>query len=581
MSALLSAVLHAAGHAHTVLSAATPVPSPADVVSAAPVVTPIPDVTSPSPGASGITPTTTTPTTVNLPPLVLTLFVWSSLIGALVVFFMPERTELHRARLRAVGMTAGGLVFIIALFTTFGQISIPTPGGGFAGDATSGLLENRRWLADFPFIGNYHLDADGISLPLMMLSAIVFVGALALMWKRRERLRHHIAALLIAETGVNGALCARDLLLILFFFGMTVLGTYLLIREPARALESDPARERAATRYAAFSLVALGMFVIGALLAVTQAAAAPIDPTAAATFDLAAVANQAFPTATAISGFALMFMAFLILAGGFPFHRWLIAVAGDADAGTAAVVVGIVSRLGGYAMLRIAVLAFPNVATTYSTAIAALAVVTTLWGAFGALVETDMRRMIAYVSLAETGAVLLGIAAVNTVGAVGSVVVLVVGGFTSTLLMLLAGSIEERTKHRSVHRLGGLALQMPRLAAFWAVVSLSVIGTPLLAGFSGDLILFSGTFAQHRWATVVTMVGLTLAGAALFWNFQRIFLGPAHELFSRVKDGTALEYAYMSLPLTFLVLYGVLPGRIMQLIANGVGVVTGNGRLGG
>ncbi len=523
--------------------------------------------------------------TLNLPTIVLSIMVWAALLGALVILFMPERNKEDRDRIRTTALGASGLALLIAFFITAGQMMVPDPGGGFPGTGASGdngLAESHRWLQSFPFVSNYHLDIDGMSLPLLMVSCLLFVAVLLLAWKRDERIREHVMLLLILETGVNGALCARDYMLMLIFMGMQIVPLFLLIREPAGKALHDARREHAAVRYAVFGIGAFALFTVGTLLAVTQAVpgvpagGAPNSPS----FDMAAASGHNLAGPASIAGFCLMFAAFLIMSGGFPFHRWLIEAVGDADSGVAALLTGIVSRLGGYAILRIALVAFPAVATKYSTAIVALAVVTTLWGALGAVVESDLRRMVGYVALAQTGTMLLGVAGVNNLSVMGSVLILAVGGLTSGLLVLLSGSIEERTRQRSIHRLGGLALQMPHIAGLWILTSLAVTGVPLLAGFTADFILFTGSFPQHRLATVVVMSALLVTGTAMLWTAQRIFFGTPRDVFTRVKDAGGWEYAAMSPLVVLIVLYGVMPGRMMSVISNGVQAIISS-RLGG
>jgi NADH-quinone oxidoreductase subunit M len=178
--------------------------------------------------------------------------------------------------------------------------------------------------------------------------------------------------------------------------------------------------------------------------------------------------------------------------------------------------------------------------------------------------------MVAAVSITQMSLVLLAVAAPNTVSLDGAVLQLVAGGLSSALLLLLCGAIEGRTRSVPLDRLGGLAAQAPRLGAFWVFACLAALGAPLLAGFSAELMLFTGTFPIHPYATVFVMASTAVSTAALLWSAQRVFLGPVREEFARVRDASALELAYMWPLVVFLIAFGVLAGRVVPAIGTGL-----------
>ncbi len=178
--------------------------------------------------------------------------------------------------------------------------------------------------------------------------------------------------------------------------------------------------------------------------------------------------------------------------------------------------------------------------------------------------------MVAAVSIGQMSLVLLAVAAPNSISLDGAVLQLVAGGLSSALLLLLCGAIEGRTRSAPLDRLGGLAAQAPRLGGFWIFACLAALGAPLLAGFSAELMLFTGVFSVHPYATVFVMASTAVSTAALIWSAQRVFLGPAREEFARVRDTTALELGYLWPLVIFLVAFGLLAGRVVPVIGTGL-----------
>ena len=504
--------------------------------------------------------TPTTPTTatsgLQFPNILLALIVFISFIGFLVVMFLPDRTDEERGRVRTIGLAASGLQFFLAaIFGMLVQVGLAEGGG-----VSSANEENYNWTHSFSFTSTYHLAADGISLTLLVLCTLLFVCVFFHSWKVREHVRLYIALMLLLETSVNGVLCSGDYVLFLIFWGMQILPLYLMLR-----VFGGPARARAAGRYLAFSLTSLGLLAGAVILVVARAGQHTSDITG----DFHALLGP-----VQAAGFWLSFAAFAIAFGVFPVHRWRIDAQSEAAPGVAAVISSMVTTLGAYGMIRIGLGQFPGAAHQYSLVMVGLAVVGAVWGGLGALAQDDVRRFIGYSSLAQLSLVLLGIGAHTSVALEGAVLLLVAHGVAVTMLTLLSGSLEERTRTRSLRGYGGLVAQVPRLAGFWMFAVFTAIGVPLLAGFVAEFMLFSGAFPAHRIATAVVMASLAVTTGGLVWTAHRIFFGPVRETLSRVRDASTLELAYL-LPLVALVLlFGIRPGAVTPVLTNGVIQIT-------
>ncbi|MFN2581538.1 MAG: NuoM family protein, partial [Candidatus Dormibacteria bacterium] len=524
---------------------------------AAPPGNPLP--IQPQPGAPGTSPTspsTTTPGGIELPPILLTGIVFISLVAFFVVILLPERTDEQRGRVRSVGLFAGGLqLFLAVFFGLFIQIGLAEGGG-----VSTANEENRNWMSSFAFNSSYHLAADGISLVLLVLSTVLFFCVYFHSWRIRERVRLYIGLMLLLETAVNGVLCSADYVLFLIFWGMQIVPLYLLLR-----VWGGPARLRAANRYLAFALTSFGLFAVAAMLVIARAGQHSSDVSSDFQSLIGPVAG---------AGFFLTLAAFGIALGVFPVHRWLIDAQAEASPGVAAVLSGVVSKLGAYALMRIAIGQFPAAAHQYSLLITGLAVVGIAWGSLGALVQDDLRRFLGYINVAQVSLLLLAVGTQTSIALEGAVLLIVAQGFAMGMLSLMGGSLEERTRTRSIRALGGLVAQAPRLAAFWMFAVFTVIGIPLLAGFVGDFMLFVGSFPAHRVATVLALAGAVVVTGGLVWTAHRVFFGPAKDNFGRVRDIGTLELAYLVPLAVMIVLFGVRPGAVTPVITNGVIQIT-------
>ena len=564
MSAALEGLWSAAAavqHAPRLMAALQPlIAAVTPSVGASAVASPAPTVPFTLPPTAVATPATTPATTtpaatgLDLPSVLLSTVVFATTVAALIIVFLPERTAEQRSRVRSVALTAASVSLVLTLFTL-----LSATGLGVAATPDQLHEENATWISHFAFAIHYHLSADGVTLSLLVLSTLVFTSVLLASWKRQQRLRLYCGLLLVLETAVNGALCATDLVLFVMFFAMQAVPLYLLIR-----CFGGAGRERSAARAGVAVLSSAALLLTGFLLVIVHSGAHSSDLT-----DLATAATP-LGGAVATAGFWLVFTAFAIGFVIVPVHTWVLDVATTASSGVSALFAGVVVRLSGYGMIRFALGLFPGQAQRFGSALMVLAVLSAVWGALLTVAQGTLRRMVAAVSVGQMSMVLLAVAAPNTISLDGAVLQLVAGGLSSALLLLLCGAIEGRTRSAPLDRLGGLAAQAPRLGGFWIFACLAALGAPLLAGFSAELMLFTGVFAVHPYATVFVMASTAVSTAALIWSAQRVFLGPAREEFARVRDTTALELGYLWPLVVFLIAFGVLAGRVVPVIGTGL-----------
>lgn len=551
--------------AQPIIAAVTPLGTPA--ATSAPAATSVPAATSapaiaPPPALStpAATPSSTTSTApLDLPSVLLTTVVFATTLAALVIVFLPERTEEQRGRVRSIALAAAGAALLLTVITLLSAVQLGT-------GATPDQLheENRTWIGHFAFSIHYHLSADGVTLSLLTLSTVAFVSVVLASWKRQQRIRLYCVLVLLLETAVNGALCASDLALFAMFFAMQAVPIYLLIR-----CFGGPGRERVAARAGVAMLVSSALVLVGFLLVIVHSTAHSSD--------LADLGNAATLSGdVGVAAFWLVFTGFAIGFLAVPLHTWLLDAGAVASSGVSALLVGIVVRVCGYGVIRYVVGLFPAQTERFGTALLVIAILSAGWGVLLALAQRSLRRTVVAVSIAQMAFVLLAVASPSAISLEGAVLQLVAGGLSSALLLLACGAVEGRTRGAGFERLGGLAGQAPRLGGFWIFACLSALGAPLLAGFSAEVMLVTGAFSAHPYATVFVMASTAVTTATLLWSAQRVFLGPIREEYERVRDVTALELSYLWPLAVFLVAFGVLAGRIVPVIGTGLTRIVSN-----
>lgn len=519
-------------------------------LAAAPLLRVITATPIPNPGGT-TTPSSTAPA-LSFPSILYSSLIWGTLLFAIIALFMPDRTRDQRGRIQALAIAGSGLALFLsfwAIQTQANQAELGT-GGRLGGE----LVEQHRWLDSFPITADYHLDADGIALPLLVMTTVVFFCVALTGLRNDRRVRLFTVCLLIMETGLAGILLANDWVLFLLFWTLPVAPVYLLTRGWGQA------GGRAAGRFAITWLLSAGLLLVAACVITFQGGTHSFDMTKGA---------AQLPGAAANAGFWLCVVAFLLVMAVVPFHLPLLQIERHGGATLAAVTAAILPGVGAFGFLHVVVAQFPSMVSRYSLLFAVLAVAGALWAGVGALRSDDLRQLVAYLGAAQMAAVLLGSVAGTSVALVGVTLMLVARALVVSLLMLLASSIQDRTRTSRISQLGGLAWQAPRLAGFWIIAALTAAGAPLLAGFGADLLLFTGSFPSHRISAALVLAGVLLSVGALLWTGQRIFYGGIREAYSRVRDLGTLELTYLGLIVALIVIFGLFPNRFAGLISNG------------
>ena len=478
---------------------------------------------------------------------VLSLLVILPLLGAAALLLIPSsRSEMLRpvALLFTVGVAAAA-GWLVGVF----EIS----GGSEAGFQ---FVSHHEWISSLGI--SWHLGVDGISLFLVALTGLLFPLAIIALDPGSDPKSYYVW-LLVLEAGCLGAFLALDLLLFFVFFEIVLVPMYFLIGKWGH----ENARY-AAVKFFLYTMLGSAIMLAGIVSLVFLHSSATGGPV---TFDLVEIAtSQSLATATARWLFLSFALAFAVKVPLFPLHTWLPDAHTEAPTAGSVILAGVLLKLGTYGFLRFGLYLFPEAASYFAPLFLTLGVVGILYGAVVAAMQKDLKRLVAYSSVAHLGFIILGAFALNTQGLEGSVLQMVNHGLSTGALFFLVGFVYERRHTRQIAELSGLQRSVPLLAGVFMVVMLSSVGLPGLNGFVGEFLILLGAFEANRWWAVAATVGVILAAVYLLWAYQRVFHGKAEGENAKMFDLRWREWAAL-LPLVALIVFlGVYPRPALDRI---------------
>jgi len=523
-------------------------------------------------------------------------------IGAAAVALIPKRrAELHR--LVALLFATGTGAITVWLLAAFEQ-----PDNGFQFEV------KRAWISDFGI--SWHVGIDGISLFLVVLSGLLFPVAIIAVTPHHDP-KPYYAWLLILQGGCIGVFCALDLFLFFVMFEIVLVPMYFLIGGWGYA-----ERVYAALKFFIFTMLGSALMLVGivslaylhrdgvaadneaeaaalqeSVLQAQQeadASGAGIDADTQAAldqdlariddlrnppldFDLVEIAESQHVTDTSTGAspfdwsavrwiFLAFAVAFAVKVPLFPLHTWLPDAHTQAPTAGSVILAGVMLKLGTYGFVRFGLYLFPDASVYFAPALVTLGVVGIIYGAIVATMQRDLKRLVAYSSVAHLGFIVLGTFALTTQGIQGGVMQMVNHGISTGALFLLVGMIYDRRHTREIAALKGLQKSAPIMAGVFTLVMLSSIGLPGLNGFAGEFLILIGSFLTRRWFTVVAAAGVILAALYLLWAYQRVFHGEPDEENAGMPDMTWHEGLVMAPLLGLIVFLGVYPKPMLDRI---------------
>ena len=424
-----------------------------------------------------------------------------------------------------------------------------------SGEAGFQFESKHTWIEQWGI--GWHLGVDGISLFLVVLTGVLFPLVILGIDPHHDE-KPYMGWMLMLEAGVMGSFLSLDLFLFFLFFEIVLVPMYFLIG--GWGYEN---REYAATKFYLYTFLG-SAFMMVALIAT---AALARNDLGYVTFDLVEIAEGAsFAASTGRWLFFGFAVAFAVKVPIFPLHTWLPDAHTQAPTGGSVVLAGVMLKLGTYGFLRFGLYLFPEAAVWSRSLWLTLAVIGIIYGAIAATMQKDLKRLVAYSSIAHLGFIVLGTFAFTSQAISGSVLQMVNHGVSTGALFLFVGWIYERRKTRQIAELGGIQSVAPIFAAGFMVVMLSSIGVPGLNGFVGEYLILLGSFQTARWWTVVATAGVILAALYLLWAYQRTFHGEVDEDNASFPELRAKE-AMVLLPfLAAIVFTGIYPKPLLDRI---------------
>jgi NADH-quinone oxidoreductase subunit M len=504
---------------------------------------------------------------IDLASLLLPIVTFLPLAGAILIAFIPRENAplIRRAALATSLVTLAVSLVLLVLF-----------------DPATGGFQFKVEAPWIPFFGiEFKMGMDGIALALVVLTTVLTaISILASFGPIKERVKEYMISFLILEVGMLGVFLALDLFLFYIFWEIVLVPMYLII-----GIWGGANRIYATVKFVLYTLVG-SLLMLVAILATAFAFQASgqglaLDPAGAnpwfGAFDYEVLRTVGFDPALQFWAFLAFFLAFAIKVPMFPFHTWLPDAHVEAPTAGSVILAGVLLKLGAYGFIRFAVPLYPDAASFLAPVIIVLSLIAIIYGAIVALVQPDLKKLVAYSSVSHMGFVTLGIFIFQPQGMEGAILQMVNHGVITGALFLCVGIIYERTHDRTIAKMGGLAAPTPVYAALFGFFMMASLGLPGLSGFVGEFLVFLGTFAVSPVAAAIATSVVILAAAYLMWMYQRVVFGElsdflrglGHHLF----DVTPQELLTLT-PLVALTLaFGIFPGWILDLIHLPVGEI--------
>ncbi len=482
---------------------------------------------------------------------ILTTLIVLPIAGAILLLLVPSGG--HEDRLaRNIALVISLLVFAetLLLWSRFSP-----------GTADFQFVERHAWIPAFGI--TYAVGVDGISLMLLVLTGFLTPLALLGSWESVHRkTKAFCISMLLLESAMIGVFVSLDLFLFYVFWDAMLVPMYFLI-----GIWGYDRRVYAAVKFILYTMAGSVLM----LLAILGLALLHSSATGAYSFDLLKLYALEVPPHLQFWFFLAFALAFAIKVPLFPFHTWLPDAHVEAPTAGSVILAGVLLKMGTYGLVRFAFPLFPQAAQFFAPALAVLAIVGIIYGALVAMVQPDMKKLVAYSSVSHLGFVVLGIAALNTQSVQGAVYQMLNHGVSTGGLFLIVGMLSDRRHTRAIAEYGGLKRVTPRLVAAFLIITLSSIGLPGLNGFVGEFLILLGTFRSEPRFAVFATLGVILSATYMLWMFQRINYGPVtNEKNQALPDLSRREWTVIAPIVATAVLMGVFPNLFLRPIAPAV-----------
>lgn len=503
---------------------------------------------------------------------ILTWIVFLPVVGMFIVLLLPDKQE------NAMRWTAAVVTGLQVLLAGFIFMNFDRSLAGINEAESFQFLEHFKWITvdAVPWVGkieiSYFMGIDGLSVLMVLLTSLIALVGVISSWTIQKMVKGYFALYLLLVTGMMGVFVSLDFFLFFIFWEVMLLPMYFLI-----GLWGGPRREYAAIKFFIYTFVgSILMLLVMLALYFSVAYTDAETGTTIHTFNLLHMMDPSnFIEGTILSGidttwryvaWIALFINFAIKIPLFPFHTWLPDAHVEAPTPISVILAGVLLKLGTYGLLRISFPIFPDATQYFVYLMAALGMISIIYGAFCAMAQTDFKKLIAYSSISHMGIVVLGIASLNTQGMIGGVLQMFNHGIITAVLFLVVGVIYDRTHKRGLNDFGGLANVMPKYTGVAIVGMFAALGLPGLNGFVSEVFSFLGAFEAYRWIAIISVSGIIITAGYILWTLQRVFLGTAPDAYKDLPDLTVREIIAF-VPLLLLIIFlGVYPAPAIELM---------------
>ena len=472
------------------------------------------------------------------------------LMGALVLLLVPRQ---QRQTLLTLALLASIAAFVwsLRLFQAF------DPGAG-----EMQFVERIPWMPAFGI--GYIVGIDGISLFLVLLTTFLMPLAIVASWTVQDRIKEYLFFMLVLETGMLGAFVALDLFLFYVFWEVMLVPMYFLI-----GVWGGTRRIYAALKFVVYTMAGS----LPMLVAIIYLASRYAHVNQVMTFDLLQLYNLRLPVNEQIWLFLAFGLSFAIKVPLFPFHTWLPDAHVEAPTAGSVILAGVLLKMGTYGFLRFAMPLFPDAALILTPVIIALAVIGIIYGASVAMMQPDLKKLVAYSSVSHLGFVMLGLFALNIQGIQGGIYQMVSHGLSTGALFLLVGMLYDRRHTRMIADFGGLWHQLPVFSVLFLIVTFASIGLPGLNGFIGEFLILLGAFSVKPGWTAAAASGVILGAIYMLWMFRRVFFGPmTHPENQKLSDLNRRELLILAPVIALIIIMGIYPQPFLSRMKPSVDV---------
>jgi NADH-quinone oxidoreductase subunit M len=473
---------------------------------------------------------------------ILSIVTFLPLVGALAILIIRGDEEVVARNAKATALWTTLITFCLSLmlWTGFDRTS-----------ASFQFVENSPWIESFGI--NYHMGVDGISVLFVLLSTFLTPICVLASWDAiKVRVKEYMVAFLILETLMVGMFCALDFVLFYIFFEGVLIPMFLII-----GVWGGKRRVYAAFKFFLYTLTGSVLMLLAILAIYLQAG----------TSEIPSLLNFVLPANIQYWLWLAFFASFAVKVPMWPVHTWLPDAHVEAPTAGSVILAGVLLKMGAYGFLRFSVPMLPIASDFFTPLIFALSIIAVIYTSLVALVQLDMKKLIAYSSVAHMGFVTLGIFSLNQQGVTGAIYQMLSHGIVSAALFLCVGVIYDRIHTREIARYGGLAERMPVYAVFFMVFMLASVGLPGTGGFIGEILVLVGLFQVSTWAATLAATGLVLGAAYMLWLYRRVIFGKLSR--GDLKSITDMSYREVAVftPLLVLTIWmGVYPMPFLEII---------------